>query len=149
MKKIFLLIIPIIMLNSCGIFPSSNNQATENGISIPKIENIINSKWVWKETILADKTKITPTEKKSFIRFKEEGKLELSGDCNKGSAFYKLKKDIIEISPIMSTKMFCGGKSTEKEYFNELKQANNLYLKDGNLFIECKDKTALMEFEKE
>jgi len=148
MRKLLFLIIPIFIINSCGILKSNKNGNNEEGITIPKKETLIGVKWMWKESNLTNK-KITPTKHKSFILFKKDDKLMLSSDCNKGSAFYKLKSNIIEISPVMSTKMFCGNESTEKEYFNELKQAHDLFIKDNELHIALKDSIGEMIFTKE
>ncbi len=148
MKKLLILIIPIFFISSCSIF-NNNSSNTKEGVVVPAKENLVGNKWLWKETILADKTKIIDKKHKSFISFSEDDKLGVGSDCNKGSAFYKLKKNIIEISPVMSTKMYCGGESTEKEYFKELKQAYELFMVNKELHISLKDGSGEMVFVKE
>jgi heat shock protein HslJ len=148
MRKLLALIATVFIIGSCGVFNKSGNNI-KDGLIIPTKEELVNAKWLWKETILADKTKIIDTKQKSFISFAEDDKLGVGSDCNKGSAFYKLKKDVIEISPVMSTKMFCGEKSTEKEYFKELKMAHKLFLLNQELHISLKDSIGEMIFVKE
>ena len=148
MRKLLVIIIPILFFSSCSIFNKSANTNNEGAI-IPSKENLVNVKWLWKETILADKTKIIDTKHKSFISFNEDDKLGVGSDCNKGSAFYKLKNNKIEISPVMSTKMYCGDKSTEKEYFKELKMANEIFFENQELHIYLKDSIGEMIFVKE
>ena len=148
MRKLLVLIIPIFIISSCSIFNKSGSN-TKEGVEIPSKENLVNAKWLWKETVLANKTKIIDNKHKSFISFTEDDKLGVGSDCNKGSAFYKLKKNIIEISPIMSTKMYCGDKSTEKEYFKELRMAHELFIENQELHISLKDSIGEMIFVKE
>ena len=147
MRKLIFLIIPFFIINSCGILKGNKSGNTEEGVTIPKKESLIGIKWMWKESVLTDK-KVTPTKHKSFISFEKDDKLVLSSDCNKGSAFYKLKSNILEISPVMSTKMSCGSESTEKEYFKELRLAHDLFLKDNELHIALKDSIGEMIFVK-
>ena len=148
MRKLLVLIIPVFIISSCSIFNRSEI-TVKDGVVIPSKENLVNVKWLWKETLLADKTKVSDNKHKSFISFTKDDKLGVGSDCNKGSAFYKLKKNIIEISPVMSTKMYCGDKSSEKEYFKELKLAHEIFLKNQELHIALKDSIGEMIFVKE
>ncbi len=157
MKSILILIIPIFIINSCSVFNKNTEKTSTatstatntNEIVVPKKKEITDIKWIWRELNMNDGTKIVTKNDKSFITFSLDDKLGVSSDCNKGSAFYKIKGKNLDISPVLSTKMYCGKESTEKQFFESLKAASSYFTQNGKLVIQLKMDTGSMIFEKE
>lgn len=147
-----LIIFIVLLLASCHTTKKAaedKNAKTEtvsSEINAVNMDQIKAKTWYWVQTIYNNDTKIVPKEKSSFIIFNEEGKLLVNGDCNKASSSYTIEDKMIEIKPIMSTKMYCGDESKEKDFFKNLMAATTIFTKDGKLYMDLKADTGTMEF---
>lgn len=69
------------------------------------------------------------------------------GGCNSGGGKYKIEKDKLTLSDMLSTQMFCEpNMKLEKSYFTKLQMSNRYEIK-GNTLSLFFDKTLLLEFE--
>lgn len=69
------------------------------------------------------------------------------GGCNSGGGKYKIEKDKLTLSDMLSTQMFCEpNMKLEKSYFTKLQMTNRYEIK-GNTLSLYFDKTLLLEFE--
>lgn len=69
------------------------------------------------------------------------------GGCNSGGGKYKIEKDKLTLSDMLSTQMFCEpNMKLEKSYFTKLQMSNRYEIK-GNILSLYFDKTLLLEFE--
>ena len=76
-------------------------------------------------------------------------KVSGTGGCNRFNGQIAIEDDAIQIGPLMSTKMFCEGKSDiEAKYFAALEQARAFTLEDGKLLLKGEDGQVLVKFRK-
>jgi heat shock protein HslJ len=100
-------------------YPNINN-------GLIKDMNIIAGVWIWKETVLADGKKVTPTKAGVFgLKMNEEGEFSATTDCNNIIGKFTMDDINIDYSDIGMTKMACDEKSQQDlfvSYLNEVKK---------------------------
>lgn len=103
------------------------------GLVLQNISALINSNWVWVETVMSDDSKTQTDEDQSFsLSFSEEGRVSITTDCNNGMGAYAVSQENgLEFGPLASTLMYCEG-SQESTFFGQLAQVDSYFL-DGNL----------------
>lgn len=114
-------------------------------------KDILDIKWVWIETALADGTTITPQQKDAFTITLLTGQNATGKtDCNSFFSEYALGSDgVLSFGPIGSTKMACEG-SQEAVFTDAISKVSHYtFNKDGNLVLILADGAGSMYFQKQ
>ena len=120
----------------------------EETIILFKQNELSQTRWVWKETVMSDDKKITTDKKESFsLDFGSTGSVSITTDCNNGTATYTITKNALEFGPLASTKKYCEG-SLETEFFKQLTQVESFLLKESNLHLQLRLDSGTMTFVK-
>ena len=117
-----------------------------------EIQGLTGSTWQWKQTLYNDDQKIVPADPESYtVQFREDGTLNVKADCNqKGgtyAAFTKEKRLSIEITH--STMAVCPEGTLEDAFVRGLTAAAIYFFKDGDLTIDLKYDSGIMQFLKQ
>jgi copper homeostasis protein (lipoprotein) len=120
--------------------------------NLKKIEEepnpVLDTSWVWKETILLNGTVVTPSKPEAFVlMLGSDRSYTSSTDCNALSGTFALDQEVLSFSPAISTKMFCEG-SQESVYIEELMLANSFAIKGDELHLNLNRDFGTMKFVK-
>ena len=116
----------------------------------PRASEVTRVKWVWKTTVLADGTVISPKKADAFaMTLGTDGRVQGTTDCNGFGGEYVFGSDgIISFGPFMSTQMYCEG-SQEQDFTKYLMDGTQMKIDTtGNLIISIKDKGGQIIFTK-
>ncbi len=119
------------------------------GLVLAKNENdLSNSSWYWKETLMNDGTRTAPNDPKQFkLTFEDALNMNTTTDCNNGAGTYYTSGGKIAFGPMAVTKMFCEG-SQEDVYFQALNQIESYMLDVSKLVLMYPYDSGSMVFEK-
>ena len=108
-------------------------------------EFLYENKWSLKKIHTGNNVPDMPS--KAFIRFDQEKKRAGgNGGCNSFGGSLIVINDLISISPIISTKMFCEEtQQAEDAFFKQLENVNRFEIKSKTLML-YRDKELLLEF---
>ena len=95
--------------------------------------------WKWEKTVYEDGRTITPKRADKFSLTFEGDKVKIGTDCNQSGGTYKVTgKDMISITDIFATEMFCEG-SQESEFWQMLENVNGYHFTSkGELVLNLK-----------
>ena len=104
-------------------------------------------KWDWVKTQMNDGKVTLPKKFGAFsITFSNDGKVTVTTDCNSAGGLYEAKGNVLTLSPLVSTKMFCGS-SQEGEFLQKLGSVSSyLFTSKGELILETKMDSGIMVF---
>lgn len=150
MKNV-LIISMLVVLASCCPLKKNKEEAKAGTVKTTEIktvtlEELEGKTWVWVETVMNNDTKVLPKGNSSYIVFAKDGRLNIQGDCNKGSGTYILDGKSFSVGPIMATKMACLD-SKEQEFFGNLNAAVTVFMSGDFLYMDLKMDTGTMKFE--
>ena len=116
---------------------------------IGSAEDILDTKWVWNESILPDGTEVIPKKTGAFhLVLASDGTVSGATDCNSFSGSYKLGSDgILSFGPLASTKMFCEG-SEEAVFTTALSKITHYTFMGDVLVLVMGEGAGSMYFEK-
>lgn len=119
----------------------------ENGLVLQNIEPLVESKWVWSETKLANGTGIKNVKGDKFsLVFDRNGKLLVGTDCNNMNASFELNNaNSLTIASGASTKKYCMN-SNEIVFLKYLMKTNSYSIKDAKLNLYLANDTGVMTF---
>ncbi len=117
------------------------------GLTLQNIVPLINSEWVWQETILSDDTRTETDENYSFrLVFSQDGRVSAATDCNNGMGSYEVNGETgLIFGPMATTLMYCEG-SMETVFLGQLSQTGSYMLEDGNLNLLLRVDSGTMVF---
>lgn len=97
--------------------------------------------WNWVQTEFADGTKVLPKTPDVFsVEFGKNNVLSVKTDCNTMGGEYATKENVLTLSKLMSTRMFCEG-SQEGEFYSTLSDVEAYHFTGkGELYLELKGK---------
>ncbi|MBA2126539.1 META domain-containing protein [Hyphomicrobium methylovorum] len=76
-------------------------------------------------------------------------KVSGTGGCNRFNGPIAIEDDAVQIGPLVSTRMFCEGKSEiESRYFAALEEARAFTLENGKLVLKGENGKVLLKFRK-
>lgn len=116
----------------------------------PRASEVTRVKWIWKTTVLADGTVISPKKADAFtMTLTTDGKVQGTTDCNGFGGEYVFGSDgIISFGPFMSTQMYCEG-SQEQDFTKYLADGTQMKIDStGSLVIAIKDHGGQIVFTK-
>lgn len=117
---------------------------------VPRASEVTRVKWIWKTTVLADGTVISPKKSDAFtMTLTADGHVQGTTDCNGFGGDYVFGSDgIISFGPFASTLMYCDG-SQEQDFTKYLADGTQMKLDaSGNLVISIKDNGGKIIFTK-
>lgn len=119
-----------------------------NGLQLQRLDPLLGSTWVWRDTVLSTGQRTETDEKQSFsVTFAEDGTLSVTTDCNNGGGSYQLVGlDGLTFGALFSTRMFCAD-SQETEFFRQLEQVNRSLLENNTLQFTLQNDSGTMIFE--
>lgn len=110
-----------------------------------------NTKWVWIKTLINNDEKIVPSTPEKFtLTFNQNTKtVSITTDCNNiGEPKYQTNEsNSLTIEPPEMTLIGCEY-SNEGQFINDLTQVKSYVLENGNLFLQIKLDSGVMEFSK-
>lgn len=111
-------------------------------------ESLYENKWSLKK--IQTRNNVPDMPSKAFIRFDQEKKRAGgNGGCNTFGGSLIVINDLISISNIISTKMFCEEtQQAEDAFFKQLEKVNRFEIKSKTLML-YRDKELLLEFASE
>lgn len=144
--KYILFILALTSLISCS--PKTKSTATPVTTQQPKKDvSLVGLKWQLSK--INDDMKPQPPDGQILWLQLLLGGEQFSayGGCNSGGGKYKIEKDKLTLSDMLTTQMFCEpNMKLEKSYFTKLQMTNRYEIKGNNLSLYF-DKTLLLEFE--
>jgi len=95
--------------------------------------------WTWVTTTYNDDTVYTPNQADAFtITFTDEGRVQVTTDCNNMQGGYEVTDNRIEFSRMAATRMYCEG-SQEDLFAKMLENVTSYFITDdGRLILELK-----------
>ena len=95
--------------------------------------------WVWVSTTYNDGSVYTPNKADAFtITFTDEGRVQVTTDCNNMQGNYQVTDHRIEFSQMAATRMYCEG-SQEGLFGKMLENVTSYFIDDsGRLILELK-----------
>ena len=123
------------------------NEWTKEGIQVRKQQDLVGTSWTWLETTLSDETEVVADSKQLFaITFGPKNTLELTTDCNKVGATYKIVgTDTLVITLGAMTEMYCEG-SQEGDFLKHLGSVETFLLEGSSLRLTLKEEAGTMTF---
>lgn len=111
-------------------------------------QSLYDTKWMLKKIHTSSGTEDVIT--KAFIKFNEKKKSAGgNGGCNSFGSTLTVNNNVISITEIISTKMYCEGiQPTEDAFLKQLEKVNRFEIKDKKLLL-YDNKDLLLEFESE
>ncbi len=158
MRNIFLLLIIPFALISCKTTEESqksdikteSNKEFDTPLGLVQkavnIDELVQKKLYWIQTIYNDGTIIAPTEKKAYVIFESKHVLKVQTDCNFGTGTYSVENKTIKLSILRLTKMACP-ETTESEFLKDLREATIVFTQGNKIFFDLKYDSGTMEFE--
>ena len=95
--------------------------------------------WTWDRTVYNNDTVQTPNEEDAFtLTFTEDGRVQVTTDCNNMQGAYTVIENRIELSQMAATRMYCEG-SQEGLFAGMLENVTSFFIDDeGRLILELK-----------
>lgn len=109
----------------------------EETIFVGRIRSeLLETEWVWIETVMSDGEVITPVQSEAFtLAFGEEGRVVGTTDCNGFRGSYTLSENGgLTFGEMASTKMFCEG-SQENLFRDRLKQVSSYMIDESGRLV--------------
>ncbi len=109
------------------------------GEADPSVMKLDMKTWVWDSALYNDGTEVKPNKVGDFsITFDKDGRFTASTDCNQMAGQYVADGNLLTMSQIVSTKMYCEG-SKEGDFAKILENtASFLFTSRGQLIFEIK-----------
>ena len=119
----------------------------KEGIQVRKQQDLVGTSWTWLETTLSDETEVVADSKQLFaITFGPKNTLELTTDCNKVGATYKIVgTDTLVVTLGAMTEMYCES-SQEGDFLKHLGSVETFLLEGSSLRLMLKDEAGTMTF---
>lgn len=109
------------------------------GEANPEIMRLDMKTWTWVSAVYNDGREIFPKKPGKFsLKFSDNGKFSVTTDCNSMGGSYKTDGNLISMTEIFSTLMYCGG-SQEGEFANMLENTISFHFTSkGELVFDLK-----------
>ncbi len=109
------------------------------GEADPSVMKLDMKAWVWESALYNDGTEVKPNKVGDFsITFGKDGRFTANTDCNQMAGQYTADQNLLTMSQIVSTKMYCEG-SKEGDFAKILENtASYLFTSKGQLIFEIK-----------
>lgn len=117
------------------------------GEANPAVMTLGMKTWYWEKTQYNNDTVHTPKSPKIFsLRFEENGRLLINTDCNTMQGKYSVADKKIELTQMLSTRMFC--KDSQEQVFAKMLASVSSYFftNKGRLILELKYDSGSMIF---
>lgn len=117
-----------------------SGQVNEPLPEMPLADELVGTEWVWKETIYATGTKMTPKVPDDFsITFSENQRFSANTDCNNvGGAYVGGGGGALSFAQMVSTLMACSGDVQEGAFVAQLGEVVSYRLEDAALVLTLK-----------
>jgi heat shock protein HslJ len=104
--------------------------------------------WVWMHALYNDGREIVPANPKSFtITFAPDGAFSVTTDCNNAGGAYAVSDNMITLTDIFSTLMYCEG-SQEAEFLGLLRDTQAFHFTSkGELLLDLKYDSGTVVFQ--
>jgi heat shock protein HslJ len=125
--------------------PESKMQSglVENQAGGAELKNTV---WRWQESD-APMGKTTVDKPENYqLEFMADGKLSVKADCNGGGGSYTTEGGNISFVRIFTTKIFCGEKSLDNRFLQNLESARTYRIEGNSLFVEGAGDNGTMKF---
>ena len=125
--------------------PESKMQSglVENQAGGAELKNTV---WRWQESD-APMGKTTIDKPENYqLEFMADGKLSVKADCNGGGGSYTTEGGNISFVRIFTTKIFCGEKSLDNRFLQNLESARTYRIEGNSLFVEGAGDNGTMKF---
>lgn len=151
-RIIIVLVLLVLALFLYGVAKSIRMPAQKlppGSIPVGSVEDILDTKWVWNESILPDGAEVIPKKTGAFhLVMASDGTVSGATDCNSFSGSYKLGSDgILSFGALASTKMFCEG-SQEVVFTTALSKITHYTFMGDVLVLVMGEGAGSMYFEK-
>lgn len=111
---------------------------TNTAIPVPAALPLQQTVWAWQYTRQsgAQLTSATPT--RYTLTFREENRLAVVADCNRGGTVYRIQGDLLTFEPIALTKMMCPADSQDRDFLDGLHAVERYRIDDKTLTLQLR-----------
>jgi heat shock protein HslJ len=110
-------------------------------------EEIQNIEWQWVSLTTPTEQINVGSPERYTVQFGADRRLALRADCNRGAGSYSITSDRqIKIGPLALTRAMCPPGSLGDRFVADLSQANFLFFRDGELYIELPVESGALRF---
>jgi heat shock protein HslJ len=112
-----------------------------------ELSPVVGTVWQWVQTLYSDGKKFVPSEPGRFtLKFQGKGTLDVKADCNLKGGRYALEENRLTLEITHSTMAACEEGSLENQFVRDLTAAAQIFMQDGDLYIELKYDSGTMKF---
>jgi heat shock protein HslJ len=127
------------------LYGPASRQAGENN----ELQAILYGEWHWTRTRHSDDTEARPGKSENYVlRFRSDGLLEATVDCNSAGGKYRIEDHSITLDIINSTLMSCEADSLDDVFKQNLAAVAAYSMKGGLLLLAFRNNTGTMEFDR-
>jgi len=120
---------PTVLLSKILKFESGVLSEKQNDISI------IGYLWKWEKTLMNNGKSIVPNKENTFsLFFGDDGKIDITTDCNTFSGMHKISDNKLTLGPLKSTRKFCEG-SQEDIFIKSLNEVDSWFINEKQQLI--------------
>ncbi len=92
--------------------------------------------WAWQYTRQSGARLAPATPSRYTLTFREEGRVSVVADCNRGGSIYRIQGDGLTFEPIAMTKMLCATDSLDRDFLDGLRAVERYRLDDKTLTLQ-------------
>lgn len=97
---------------------------------------IVGTTWEWQSSTNTQGTVTEPEDSSEFVlTFHADGRVTSTTDCNGVSGTYAAHGEVLSLSPLAATKMFCGEDTLETAYAGQLQTASSHVIEGDTLTL--------------
>jgi heat shock protein HslJ len=113
-------------------------------------DDLIGPVWHWVRTQYTDDTSQRPAAGAAgyTLQLRQDGTIHVRGDCNVSGGSFTLKNPDLTIAITYSTRAACPQGSLEDVFIRDLNRTSKFLVENGELFLELKLDSGIMEFQK-